>query len=85
MNAKQNFFKNTFFPSTKIEWNKLDPEIRDSTSFDSFKESILKFIRPAPNSTFQCHNPEGIKYLTRLRVKFSQNFKTLLIHFALVA
>ena len=65
------FFKNTFFTSIIIEWNKLDRAIRNSTSFNSFKESILKFIRPAPNSIFQCHNPKGIKYLTRLRVNFS--------------
>ena len=71
MNVKHNFFKNTFFPSTIIEWNKLDPEIRNSASFHSFKERILKFIRPAPNSIFQCHNPKGIKYLTRLRVNLS--------------
>ena len=66
------FLRNTFFPSTITEWNKLDPEIRNSTNFDSFKESILKFIRPAPNSIFQCHKTKGIKYLTRLRVNFSQ-------------
>ena len=71
MNVKLNFLKNTFVPSTTIKWNKLDPEIRNSTSFDSFKDSILKFIRPALNSIFQCHNPKGIKYLTRLRVNFS--------------
>ena len=71
MNVKHNVFKNTFFPSTIIEWNKLDPEIHNSTSFDSFQESILKFIRPAPNSIFQCHNPKGMKYLTRLRVNIS--------------
>ena len=41
MNIKHNFFKNTFFPSTIIEWNKLDPAIRNSASFNSFKESIL--------------------------------------------
>ena len=62
MNVKHNFFKNSFFPSTIIEWNKLDPEIRNSASFYSFKENILTFIRPAPNSIFQCHNPKGIKY-----------------------
>ena len=33
--------------------------------------STFKFIRSAPNSIFQCHNLKGIKYLTRLRVKFS--------------
>ena len=71
MNVKHNFFKNTFFPSTIFEWNKLDPEIHNSTSVDSFKESILKFISRAPNSIFQCHDPKGIKYLTRLRVNFS--------------
>ena len=70
MNIKHNFFKTTFFPSTIIQWNKLDPAIRNSTSFNSFKESILKFIRPAPNSIFQCHNPMGIKYPIRLRVDF---------------
>ena len=71
MNIKHNFFKNTFFPSTIIEWDKRDPAIGNSTSFNSFKESILKLIRPAPNTIFQCHNPNGIKYLTRLRVNFS--------------
>ena len=71
MNIRHNFFKNTFFPSTIIEWNKLDPAIRNLTNFNSFKESILKFIRPAPNNIFQCHNPKGIKHLTRLRVNFS--------------
>ena len=36
-----------------------------------FKKRILKFIRPLPNSTFNIHNPLGIKYLTRIRVGFS--------------
>ena len=49
MNIRHNLFKNTFFPSTIMECNKLDPAIRNLTSFNSFKESILKFIRPAPN------------------------------------
>ena len=91
MNVKHNFLKNTFFPSTIIEWNKVDPEIRNSTSLDSFRESILKFIRPAPNNIFQCHNPKGIKYLTGLRVnfshlrdpKFKDPFQETTIHFIL--
>ena len=70
MNVKHNFFKNTFFPSTIIKWNRLDPTIRNSISFNSFKETILKFIRP-PKSIFQCHNPNGMKCLTLLRVNFS--------------
>ena len=44
---------------------------------------VLKFIRPSPNSVFECHNPKGIKFLTRLRLglshlrehKFKHNFQ----------
>ena len=71
MNIKHNFFKNTFFPSTIIELDKLDPAVWNSTSFNFFRKSILKFIRPATNSIFQCHNPKGMKYLTRPPVNFS--------------
>ena len=31
-NVKHDYFKNSFFPSTVIEWNKLDPNIRNSDS-----------------------------------------------------
>ena len=41
MNIKHKVFKNNFFPSTIIEWNKLDPAIQKSTSFKFFKESTL--------------------------------------------
>ena len=51
---------------TIIEWNKLDHNIRNPTSFNIFKKSILKFIRPSANSLFNCHNPKGIKFITRL-------------------
>ena len=81
-NVKHNFFKNSFFPSSVIEWNNLDKSIRSSESLALFKESILQFIRPTPNRTFNCHNPIGIKLITRLRLglshlrdhKFKHNF-----------
>ena len=56
------------FPSTAIEWNKLDNNIRNSESASAFKKKILKFIRRSPNSTFNVHNPV---LLTRLRVGLS--------------
>ena len=68
LSFKHNFFKNTFFPSAILEWNKLDPCLRNSTSYNVFKNSILKFIRPSPNKIFQCHNPKGTKLVTRLRL-----------------
>ena len=32
---------------------------------------MLKFIRPSANSLFNCHNPKGIKFITRLRLGLS--------------
>ena len=58
------FLKNSFFPSVIIGWNNL----RNSDTYGTFKNAILKFIRPSPNSVFECHNPEGIKFLRRLRL-----------------
>ena len=51
-NVKHEYFRNSFFPSTVIEWNKLDNNIRNSESVSAFNKQILKFIRPIPNSMF---------------------------------
>ena len=86
---KHKFFKNSFFPSTVIECNKLDPNLRSAASLSVFKKNLLKFIRPSPNvflSVFNYHNCKGIKYLTRLRLclnhlrehKFKHNFQDTL-------
>ena len=52
-NVKHDYFKNSFFPSTVIEWNKLDTNIRNSENLALFKKRILAFIRPFANSNFQ--------------------------------
>ena len=57
--------------SAITEWNKLDLSIRKSTSLNIFKCRLLRFIIPLENSMFTCHNPIGIKYLTRIRLGFS--------------
>ena len=80
---KHNFFKNTFFPSAIIEWNKLDLAIRNAESLGIFKSNILKFFRPTPRSFFNCYNHKGIRLMTRLRLglshlrehKFNHNFQ----------
>ena len=46
-------------------------KIKNSESIKTFKKKILSFIRPSPNSTFNCHNPTGIKLLSRLRLGLS--------------
>ena len=67
--ARHDFFFNFFFPSTVIEWNKTDRNIQKSESVNIFKKIFLKFILQRPqNSFYNCHNPKGIKLLTRLRV-----------------
>ena len=71
LKTRHTFFKNSFFSSTIIEWNKLGHNIRNSSSFNIFRKSILKFIRPSANSHFNCHNPKGIKLITRLRIGLS--------------
>ena len=85
-NIKHNFYKNSFFPSSIIEWNNLDPKLRNSENFSIFKNNILKFIRPKPNSFFNCCNLKGIRLITRLRLelshlrehKFKYNFQNCL-------
>ena len=69
--VKQDYFKNSFFPSAISEWNKLDLNIRNSASLNAFKKKILNFIRPCSNSIFDIHSPLGIKLLTRLRLGLS--------------
>ena len=71
LNTNHNFFKYLLFPSTIIEWNKLDPGFRKAESFSLFKTNILRLIRPSPNSVYNCHNPKGLKFITRLRLGLS--------------
>ena len=81
-----NFFKNSLFPSTIIEWSNLDPSLRNSKSFVDFKDSILKFIRPSPSNVFNYNYYKGIRLITRLRIgmshlrehKFKHNFQDCL-------
>ena len=68
---KHDYFKNSFFPSAIIEWNKLDCYISNADSFEVFQKRILSFFRSIPNSIYNIHNPLGIKYLTRLIIGFS--------------
>ena len=89
---KHNFFKNNFFPSAVIEWNKLGFSIRNAESLGIFKSNILKFFRPTPRSFFNCYNHKGIRLMTRplgewavyVNINSITIFKTVLILFAVV-
>ena len=64
-NIKHNFYKNSFFPSTITELNNLDSNLRNSEKFGIFKSNILKFIRPKPNSFFNCCSLKGMRLIAR--------------------
>ena len=51
-NIKHNFYKNSFFLLSIIEWNNLDPNLCNSKNFGIFKNNILKFIRSKPSRFF---------------------------------
>ena len=73
-----------------VTWNKIKKNTRKSESLNIFKKSILKFIRPSQDRVYNCHNPKGIKLLTRLKVTFvntslSTVFRILLTQYAIAA
>ena len=71
INSKHQILKNSYFPSTITEWNKLDFCILNSETLNIFKSKILQFMRPTASSIFGCHNPIGVKLLTRPRLGLS--------------
>ena len=64
-------FRNSFLPYTIREWNKLGQDITQKISFQSFRNILLKSIRPTANSVYGFCDPHGLKLLTRLRVGLS--------------
>ena len=64
-------FKNSFFPYTIEAWYSLDPSIINSNSLEVFKSKLLAFIRPVQRSIYNVFNPQGLKFLTRLRLGLS--------------
>ena len=62
--------------------------MRNSNIYGTFENTILKLIRPSPNSAFEFHNPQGIKFLAKLSVglshlhehKFKHSFQDSLNH-----
>ena len=81
--CRTDIFKNSFFPYTIIEWNKLDLDVRKSKSYAIFRNTLLKLGRPNQNTIYNINNPVGLKLLTRLRLglshlnehRFNHNFQ----------
>ena len=69
--ARTNRFSNTYFHNTLFEWNLLGDEIKNSLSLSQFKSKLLKIIRPEGISVYNISDIEGVRLLTKLRLRFS--------------
>ena len=69
--AKHNFYKNSVFSSTTIEWNNLDQDLRNSESYILLRSSILKRIKPSLKSFYDSQNIMCVKLDTRLYLGLS--------------
>ena len=66
VSCKSEYFKNFFVAIVINEWNKLDLDIPSSTSYNLFRNILLKFIRLVQIKTFNINDSVEIKLLTRL-------------------
>ena len=64
-------FSNSYFSNILDEWNNLDKAVQESPSISIFKRNLLQIIRPIKNPVYNICDIQGVKMLTRLRVKFS--------------
>ena len=69
--ARTNRFSKSYFHNTLFEWNLLGEELKNSISLSQFKNKLLKIIRPEGNSVYNISDIEGVRLLTKLRLKFS--------------
>ena len=60
-----------FFQILYLNGHNLHLKYKTQESIVVFKSKLLSFIRPSKRSIFNVNDPEGVKYLTRLRLRFS--------------
>ena len=80
MSARTERCSHTYFAYCVREWDQLDSNIRTQPTVSSFERKLIEIIRPEKQSTFKASDSNGVKRLTRLRVKYSDlhehKFKT---------
>ena len=64
-------YKHSFYPDAIDSWNRIDNDLKNSTSLRIFKSSLLKIIRPNKKAIFDLVDPVGTKWLFQLRVGLS--------------
>ena len=69
--AEQKVLKIHFSHILFKAWYSLDPSIINSNSSEIFKSKLLAFMRLVQRSIYNVFNPQGLKFLTRLRLGLS--------------
>ena len=64
-------FSHSFFPSTIKYWNALEHDLKHTNSLASFKNLLLKNIRPPKKHYYGIQDKEGTRFLTLLRMGLS--------------
>ena len=84
--SRTEYFKKLYIPFVIGEWNKLNPEVRKSASYNIFRKLLLNFIQPSASKVYNIKDTIGIELITRLRLgfshlrehKFKHNFQDML-------
>ena len=64
--ARAERFQSSFYPNCLLDWDTLDPEIKQSSSVSIFKKKLLAHIHPPPKLVYKVHDPKGLSILTQL-------------------
>ena len=57
--SRTDVLKYSFFPSTMLEWKKLDRKIRQSSTLLTFRNFLSKIGQTAPKPVYNIRNPKG--------------------------
>ena len=68
--CRSEYFKNIFL-CVRNDWNKFKPKICNFTSYASFRNVLINFVRLSENELLNMYDQVDIKLLTRLWLGFS--------------
>ena len=69
--CRTEYFKNSIFACVIGEWNKQNPKIQSSGSYNIFRKSTLNFFRSSASKVYNIIDVIDIKLITRLYLSFS--------------
>ena len=61
----------SFFPAVISDWTNLDNSLLESATYTSFKNQVIRIVRPLRKSTYNIHHPESFRFFTQLRLGLS--------------